>query len=69
MTATRSRDGVDADFVETCDTCGIDTPHQVDIEIRTESDESKNAEFSREPYRVTTCERCGETTASRMNNA
>ncbi|WP_227356775.1 DUF7835 family putative zinc beta-ribbon protein [Haladaptatus salinisoli] len=68
MTATKQKDGFD-DFVEACDECGTDTPHQVEISILTENEASDNAEFSREPYRVATCRWCGETTAVRMNNA
>lgn len=57
------------DGVERCETCAVQTPHDVSIEIRTESDKEKNAEFSREPYRVTRCRMCGETASQRMNNA
>jgi len=46
-----------------------ETPHSVAIELRTESDRSENTEFSREPYRVSTCMSCDGTTALRMNDA
>lgn len=55
---------------DTCDRCERDTAHTVRIEIRTESRKGEeNAEFSREPYRVVTCPRCGTERAQRMNNA
>ena len=56
-------------FTEACDRCGRETTHSVSVEIRTESRKDENAEFSREPYRVATCESCGEETVQRMNNA
>lgn len=55
--------------VEPCETCGRDTSHTVSIEIRKESKNNENAEFSREPYRIMTYQTCGETTSQRMNNA
>jgi len=54
---------------ETCDECGRETPHEVSVQIRTESQKRENAEFSREPYRVTECQVCGATSSQRMNNA
>lgn len=54
---------------EACTNCGGDTLHDVRVEIRTESDKEENAEFSREPYRVVTCNDCGAESATRMNNA
>ena len=57
------------DFDEPCDDCGRETPHSVTIELRTESEKSENAAYSREPYRVATCRYCGHTTSQRMNNA
>lgn len=56
-------------FTERCGSCDRETSHSVRIEIRTESVKPKNAEFSREPYRVATCSYCGHTTSQRMNNA
>ena len=56
-------------LVEFCEDCGRETAHKVDVELRTESDESENAAFSREPYRIATCRSCDMTTARRMNNA
>ncbi len=58
-----------SDFTEPCDDCERDTPHTVSIELRTESDKRENAEFSREPYRITECMTCGTETVLRMNNA
>ncbi len=55
--------------VELCDNCGRETSHEVSVQIRTESKKKENAEFSREPYRVTKCQTCGETNSQRMNNA
>ncbi|MXR19696.1 DUF7835 family putative zinc beta-ribbon protein [Halobacterium bonnevillei] len=56
-------------IVEDCSECGREQPHEVSIDILTESDDQKNAEFSREPYRVSECRACGATTKTRMNNA
>lgn len=58
-----------SETVETCEQCEKSTPHDVTIEIQTESKKSENTEFSREPYRVAECLECGETTSKRMNNA
>jgi hypothetical protein len=55
--------------VETCSLCGDETPHDVRVEIRTESTVEENAAFSREPYRIATCRRCGSETELRMNDA
>lgn len=57
------------DMLEPCERCGRETPHQVRIEIRTESRKPENAQFSREPYRVSTCVACGTESVIRMNNA
>jgi len=57
------------DMSEACTECGRDTPHAVSVQIQTESDAAENAEFSREPYRVSECLVCGATTSTRMNNA
>jgi hypothetical protein len=61
-------DTISGDVEEACDNCPGTTPHEVQIEIRTESDKDRNAEFSREPYRVTKCLECGQTTNQRMND-
>ena len=58
-----------ADVTETCEQCGRSTPHEVAVEILTESSEPENAAFSREPYRVSECTVCGATEQTRMNNA
>ncbi len=65
MAATN--DGVD--MAEACSTCDRETPHAVRVQIQTESTKPENAEFSREPYRVSECQVCGTTTSTRMNNA
>jgi ribosomal protein L37AE/L43A len=57
------------DRTEDCADCGRETPHRVTVQILTESAKQQNAEFSREPYRVSTCRVCGATTETRMNNA
>jgi hypothetical protein len=54
---------------EDCKECKLYTPHEVSIQIRTESIRRVNAEFSREPYRVSICQRCGARKTQRMNNA
>ncbi|NIB99924.1 hypothetical protein [Halobacterium sp. R2-5] len=56
-------------MTEPCESCGRETPHTVTVELRTESAAEENAEFSREPYRVTTCRECGGRRAQRMNDA
>ena len=58
-----------ADVTEECESCGRPTPHEVAVEILTESSKPENAAFSREPYRVSECTVCGETEQTRMNNA
>jgi hypothetical protein len=59
----------DGTVLEECHDCERETSHSVSIEIRTESKKRKNAAFSREPYRVSTCRACGTERALRMNNA
>lgn len=54
---------------EPCSNCGGETLHDVRVEIRTESQQEENAEFSREPYRVVVCNDCEAERATRMNNA
>ncbi|WP_435176237.1 hypothetical protein [Halorussus sp. AFM4] len=56
-------------ITESCEECGRETPHDVSVQIRTESQKRENAEFSREPYRVTECQICGTESSQRMNNA
>jgi hypothetical protein len=63
-TTNDSPDGL----TEPCDACATDTIHEVSIQLKTESADSENAEFSREPYRVTECLTCGHRTSQRMNN-
>jgi DNA-directed RNA polymerase subunit RPC12/RpoP len=55
--------------VEYCSDCGRETSHRVRVEIRTESQKTENAEFSREPYRLSRCVDCGAESTMRMNNA
>lgn len=59
----------DDGMAEPCTQCGRETPHEVSIQLRTESRKQENAEFSREPYRVATCRVCGSEESVRMNNA
>ena len=66
-TMATTNDGVD--ISEPCPGCERETPHDVSVQIQTESDKSENAAFSREPYRVSECRICGATTQTRMNNA
>jgi formate dehydrogenase assembly factor FdhD len=54
---------------EHCENCDRRTPHEVSVEMRTESQARENAAFSREPYRVSECTVCGTETTQRMNNA
>ncbi|MEF8775498.1 MAG: hypothetical protein V5A43_03220 [Haloarculaceae archaeon] len=58
-----------ADISEECSTCGRITTHHVGLEIQVESTRDENAEFSREPYRVSECHVCGDRRSTRMNNA
>lgn len=55
-------------LTEWCDACDRETCHDVSISIRTESTESMNAQYSREPYRVSVCRECGHERSVRMNN-
>ncbi|MFQ3318067.1 MAG: hypothetical protein ACI8UR_001947 [Natronomonas sp.] len=57
------------EMAEECTECSRETPHEVSIQLRTESRKEENAEFSREPYRVSTCRVCGAEETIRMNNA
>jgi len=59
----------DERMAETCEECNRETPHEVRIQLLTESKKDKNAQFSREPYRVSTCRACGAEETVRMNNA
>jgi hypothetical protein len=59
----------DERMAEECADCGRETPHDVRIQLLTESRKVENAEFSREPYRVATCRVCGSEESVRMNNA
>jgi rRNA maturation protein Nop10 len=56
-------------ITESCPNCGRETLHEVELALVTESSEQENAQFSREPYRLSTCVECGVETEQRMNNA
>lgn len=56
------------DVVEQCETCGCETPHTVTIQIVTENTNQQNAEYSREPYRVSECRICGHEDTRRVNH-
>jgi formate dehydrogenase assembly factor FdhD len=56
-------------MTEECETCSRKTQHDVSIRLRTESQKTENAEYSREPYRVSTCRLCGTERILRMNDA
>jgi len=60
-------DSIDG-MTEHCEDCEMETLHQVSVQIMTESRSEKNAEYSREPYRVAECQRCGSRQTQRMNN-
>jgi len=64
-----SKSSAFSEMSERCDSCQHETPHSISVELKTESSESENSEFSREPYRVSECTVCGEQTTQRMNNA
>ncbi|MFB6250228.1 MAG: hypothetical protein ABEI27_00840 [Halobellus sp.] len=57
------------ELTEYCETCDTRTPHEVSIELKTESKKETNRAFSREPYRVTMCHTCGDERSQRMNDA
>ena len=59
----------DERMAEKCEECNCETPHEVCIQLLTESKNETNAQFSREPYRVSTCRACGAEETVRMNNA
>lgn len=65
MATTSPHSGV----IEFCESCEDETAHSVQIELVSESKTGENAEFSREPYRVSECNGCGTTTSIRMNDA
>ena len=54
---------------EHCANCDNQTPHDVRVELITESTKEENAHYSREPYRISECQLCGEAETLRMNNA
>ena len=56
-------------MTEPCEHCGTETLHEVSVQLRTESRKPENVQFSREPYRVAECQRCGHRESQRMNNA
>ncbi|WP_049927255.1 DUF7835 family putative zinc beta-ribbon protein [Halopiger goleimassiliensis] len=62
-------DGVSNGMTEPCEECETDTLHDVSVQLVTESTSEKNAQYSREPYRVKECLRCGNRESQRMNNA
>ena len=67
-TMSATNDGSDG-MTEECEECRRETPHEVSVQILTESATPENAEYSREPYRVSECRICGSRTTIRMNNA
>ena len=52
---------------EHCETCAAETDHDVRIERREEGGAEETAQFSREPYRISTCTDCGFESELRMN--
>ncbi|RQG98145.1 DUF7835 family putative zinc beta-ribbon protein [Natrarchaeobius oligotrophus] len=56
-------------MTEPCEVCETDTLHEVTVQLITEGGDGKNARYSREPYRVRECLRCGNRDSKRMNNA
>lgn len=52
--------------LEYCHECDIETIHRVSIELKEERDTGPNVAYSREPYRVTECERCHTKRSERM---
>ncbi|WP_135662063.1 DUF7835 family putative zinc beta-ribbon protein [Halorhabdus rudnickae] len=64
-----SMSGLTDQLSEYCPSCGTERPHGVSVTLVTESDETDNAAYSREPYRVSECLNCGRRTERRMNDA
>ncbi|WP_083860906.1 DUF7835 family putative zinc beta-ribbon protein [Natrialba asiatica] len=62
-------DGVSNGMTEPCEVCDVDTLHEVSVQLVTEGGKGDNARYSREPYRVRECQRCGNRESKRMNNA
>lgn len=71
MSSTTTSDASPAfsEVTEECDECDRETVHEISVELRTESPESENATFSREPYRIAECNVCGHSSEVRLNNA
>lgn len=69
MPGMATTDGSIDDVSERCPRCDAVTRHRVRVEILVESAKEVNAEYSREPYRVSECVVCGAETTTRMNNA
>ncbi|WP_247001424.1 hypothetical protein [Halosolutus gelatinilyticus] len=61
--------GVSNGMTEPCEICETDTLHEISIQLVTEATDGENARYSREPYRVRECVRCGHRDSTRMNNA
>ncbi|PSQ58900.1 MAG: hypothetical protein BRD23_05665 [Halobacteriales archaeon SW_9_67_25] len=57
------------DLTEECDECDRQTLHTISVKILTESRQAENAQYSREPYRISECQVCGDIEQTRMNNA
>lgn len=53
---------------EHCQECQTETEHEVRLVIDQENQRSDEEGHSREPYRVSECQRCGRTDRQRMNN-
>lgn len=58
-----------ATTTEPCPRCDGETNHKVRIEVLSESPGADNGDYAREPYRISTCERCGTERSLRMNDA
>lgn len=61
--STRSFDVIE----EPCTNCRHETPHRVVIELRSESAATEDTRYGRQPYRISTCLRCGEELAGRVH--
>ncbi|MCG1003924.1 MULTISPECIES: hypothetical protein [Halobacterium] len=47
---------------ESCENCGMETPHTVTIELCVESTPDGDVPLARQPYRVSSCRKCGTDT-------
>jgi hypothetical protein len=57
-----------AELTEFCSSCRAETSHVATIRIQTENPDRNPGETTRQPYRISGCAECGETTERRAMN-